>query len=250
MLLPSTPTSVTASTPTPRKSRRRDFIRQSRAMNQAQHLGTTAEGDNLSVLTASPAPSTRSTSTVARSRNSTPQHRRIRKSSAGTQAVPVHRDPPVSNSTAVLLVPNNTPPPPYEISPDSPFRVFQCQDNAFMTPMTDSLAIEEIRAMDCGCPGACGCTNNDPISAAFEPSVQEFHFASTVEPASPSPRPDSAVGYLLSCSDELQTPSNDDDPHLSALPDQQRTMTSFFTSVDRLTPAIRKLKEFPWNKSV
>lgn len=245
-MVPPTPTSLT-STPTPRKGRRRDLIRQSR--NTQAHLATADETDGISVITSSPAPSTRSTSTVARSRNATPQHRRVRRS-PGVNIVPIHLSHAISNGT--LDVPTS-PPPPYEISPESPYHIFRCNEEVTqVTEMPESLTDQENVMVDCGCPGACGCSTDPiPILILQSPSSEDNRFVDAIrtDGTSPLPRPDSAAGCLLSSSLGFQS-SKSESRHLSALPDQQRVMAGLFASVDRFTPAIRRLKQFTWYKSV
>ena len=68
-------------------------------------------------------PSSSRTSTPARSRNATPhRNRRGRRSAASlVSPVPIHLDTQLVLQSPSLI--HNSPPPPYEVFPDSPFRM-------------------------------------------------------------------------------------------------------------------------------
>lgn len=182
----------------------------------------------------SPSPSSRSTSTVARSRNATPQ-RRLRRTSAAL-TVPVHLDP-----VEASFIPNS-PPPPYEVNPNSPFHISRQEDSFAATPLPEAPEDpkDEVirREVDCDCPGACSCVYTPPLDLVTSSSGDHPEVPST----SSTPRPDSAACLL---SDTPQTIVDKQAP----LSDQRGAMAGLFKSVDHLTPALNMLKQFSWNKS-
>ena len=239
-MLPPQSSGTLPPNPTPIRARRhRDMMRQGRVHNLLEAGGT---DDNGSIMS-SPSPSTRSTST-ARSRNATPQ-RRARRTSTSLLA-PVHL--PMDSSTDPLQFFPTSPPPPYEIHPDSPYHVF----HQVAGPSDSSGAIQEdepadqvIRAVvDCGCAGACSCVNSSPLLLQLSCQEPVGGFSSTLEnpTPSPTPRPDSAVSLFH---DQKEEP-----PSAVSLPDQQRAMSRFYLSVDSIIPTLNILRKIGWYKSV
>lgn len=234
--------SIAAPTPTPGNKRRRELIRQARSQ-----LGP---GDTVST------PGSSRSSTPARSRQSTPQRHRVRRTPVPilSPVLPVRES---HLQTADALIPNS-PPPPYEISLDSPFLSIRRMEEVRVDPIAESLedSCVEIKVIpvtqaesDCGCPGACGC---GPPS--LNPSVDS---------SSPLILPQSldseGISFPIDQSPvkELSLQQNQHSTHLN-LPDSlkrngnRRLTRSFFSVDDVHHPALKKLKQlqFPWNKSL
>ena len=102
--------------PTPTESLTSERRRNSKRYSGRHNLMT---GSDSAVTT----PSSSRTSTPARSRNATPhRNRRGRRSAASlASTVPIHLDTQLVLQSPSLI--HNSPPPPYEIFPDSPFRI-------------------------------------------------------------------------------------------------------------------------------
>lgn len=165
--MPPTPSEST----TPSK-RRRD---PNRGNANRRHL---MAGSDCSAMTS---PSSSRTSTPARSRNATPHHNRRGRRSAASLSMPVHLDAQIIIQPALL---HNTPPPPYEFCPDSPFHILVQQINLekategknlpfhnkdYEYDLKDPILMRNCLMFylesetqmsvttDCGCPGACSC---------------------------------------------------------------------------------------------
>lgn len=193
-MLPPPSSGTLPPNPTPIRRRHRDMMRQGRAHNLLEAGGA---DDNGSIMS-SPSPSTRSTST-ARSRNATPHQRRARRTPASLLA-PVHL--PIDSPTDPHHFFPISPPPPYEINPDSPYHIFHqvAGPSDLSGAIQEDEPVEVIRAVvDCGCAGACSCVNSSPFLLQLSYQEPTGGFSTTLENPTPSPipRPDSAAPLFL-----------------------------------------------------
>ena len=238
--------SVAAPTPTPGNKRRRELIRQARSQ--------LVPGDTVGT------PGSSRCSTPGRSRQSTPQRNRIRRNQTPilSPVLPIRDN--LFIPTPDSLVPNS-PPPPYEITFDSPFLSVRLAEEY---PATDAVAETkedsgvEIKVvqitpaeLDCGCPGACGCgpPSLNPSVDSTSPLImpQSFDSEGINLPVEQTPVKD------ISLQQRQQQSTHQNHPNEETMKGNHYRLTrSFFSVDDHHHPALRNLyqMQLPWNKSL
>ena len=255
-------------TPTPAKMRRNDL----------RHV---AESDRLSCVStdvsqlspvssirySSPLRTSSRASTPARSRHATPHGgRRIRKPSHLT---PIHLHDAVPSES---IVPNS-PPPPYDLSPDSPFcslpsptsidesLIHEATNTAIVITIETSRSCDLQTINDCGCPGACSCrtaTEDLERPTLMIVPVGESEDASDTKVSNRACSPikefsgddsvlsdDNATGgFSVAIGNIFKSLS------LSKLSNRKIKSMNRYMSVDSLTPPRKCLKKCHWNNSM